>query len=194
MKIDNDDRKTKRKILRLLCFVLSGLLVMTVSAAVYYSLSMQPTVSITTPVVAFAQGDDWSKVAGSLGPNGTWCNLALKAYPNATMTYEEPLNLTNTGTQVSIKLRAISISPASGNPSVSNFTFINFTLHDDDGLFIGYLNYSTGGANNWIIDSDIFPVNMDAGDEYYISIQTKAAAGAQGSIVANIEITVDVQE
>jgi len=131
-------------------------------------------------------------VAGSLGPNGTWCNLALKAYPNATMTYEEPLNLTNTGTQVSIKLRAISISPASGNVQVSNFTFINFTLHDQTGAIKGSLNYTTNG-NDWNTPS-MTDVTMNANDVWYITIQTKAAAGAQSNIVANIEIAVDVQE
>jgi len=188
VKMDND----KRKILRLLCFVLSGLLVMTVSASVYYSLSMQPSMTISAAGVAFKEGDDWNS-SWSMGTNNTWCSLSLKAYPNATLTYEQPLNLTNTGDSVSITLVAISISPASGNAQVSNFTFINFTLHSDTGLVMGYLNYTTGGTNTWSIDS-IDPVNMGTGDEWYITIQTKAAAGAQASIVANIVIAVDVQE
>ena len=192
MKTSTDDGKTKRKVLRLLCFLLSGLLVMTVSAAVYYSLSMQPSVTISAAVVAFKEGNDW-KSGWSMGTNNTWCSLALKAYPNATLTYEQPLNLNNTGTAANIKLRTVSISPDSGDPSVSNFIFINFTLHDETGAIMGSLNYTTSGGNTWSTPSMSY-VTMDASDEWYISIQTKAAAGAQADVVANIEIAVDVQE
>lgn len=193
MKIGDDDRNSKRKLLRLLCFLLSGLLVMTVSASVYYSLSMQPSVTITAAVVTFKEGSDWDTAWSPMGTNNTWCALSLKAYPNATLTYEEPLNLTNTGDSVSITLKSISISPASGNAQVSNFTFINFTLHDEIGLVMGSLNYTTDGTDTWSTSS-VDPVNMDAGDEWYISIQIKAAAGAQADIVANIVIAVEVQE
>jgi len=191
MRIGNDDRKTKRKVLRLLCFLLSGLLVMTASAAVYYSLTMQPSVTITAPVVAFKEGDDWNS-SWSMGFNNTWCALALKAYPNATLTYDEPLNLTNTGAAVNITLKTVSISPASANADVGNFTFINFTLHDETGAIKGSLNYTTSG-NIWSTPS-MTEVTMDANDKWYITIQTKAAAGAQADIVASIVIAVDVQE
>ena len=192
MKIINEDRKTKKKVLRLLCFLLSGLLVMTASAAVYYSLSTQPRVTITAPVVAFTQGGDWSKVAGAIGENGTWCSLVLKAYPNATMTYGEPLNLTNLGANVTIKLRSVSISPVSGNADVGNFTFINFTLHDQGGAIKGSLNYTTNG-NDWSTPS-MDPVTMYAYDKWYFTIQTRAVGGAQANIEADIVIAVDVQE
>jgi len=192
VKIGSDDGKTKRKVLRLLCFLLSGLLVMTVSGAVYYSMTMQPSVTITAPIVAFKKGDDWDSDWDPMGTNNTWCRLALKAYPNATLTYDEPLNLTNTGTTATITLRAISISPINGSAAVSNFTFINFTLHDQTGAIKGSLNYTTNG-NDWIIPS-MGPVTMIAGDEWYITIQTKAAAGAQANVEADIVIAVDVQE
>ena len=191
MKKTIDNRETKRKTLRLLCFLLSGLLVMVASAAVYYNITMQPSVTITPAGVTFKEGDDWN-LSWSMGTNNTWCALALKAYPNTTLTYEEPLNLTNTGDSVGVTLKAISISPASGNAQVSNFTFINFTLHDQTGAIKGSLNYTTNG-NDWNTPS-MTDVTMNADDVWYITIQTKAAAGAQSNIVANIEIAVDVQE
>ncbi len=192
MKTGDNDRNSKRKILRLLCFVLSGLLVMTVSASVYYSLSMQPSVTIMPSVVVFKEGNDWDAAWSPIGTNNTWCSLALKAYPNATLTYEQPLNLNNTGTAVDIRLTSVSISPDSGDPSVSNFAFINFTLHDGTGAIMGSLNYTTSG-NDWSTSSTGY-VTMNAGDEWYITVQTKATAGAQADVVVNIVIAVDVQE
>jgi len=193
MKIAGDERKGRRKALRLLCFLLSGLLVMTASAAVYYSLSMQPSVKITAAVVSFKEGNDWKTGTWSMGTNNTWCALALKAYPNATLTYEQPLNLTNTGTSVNLTLRTVSISPASGIPDVGNFVFINFTLHDETGAVVGSLNYTVDGSNNWSTPAMSF-VPMDANDKWYITIQTKASATAQADVVASIEIAVDVRE
>lgn len=180
-----------KRSLKLLTLLLTSLLIATGSAAVYYSLIAQPDVTVTEPVVAFTNGTDWDN-SWSLGTNGTWCRIAIKAYPNATLTYDEPINLTNTGTGVQIKLRTVSISPSSGSASVSNFTFINFTLHDETGNIKGSLNYTTSG-DTWSSPSMDYTA-MDASDEWYIAIQTKAAAGATAGILANIEIAVDVQE
>ena len=182
-----------RKEMKLVTLLLTSLLIASASAAVYYSLSMQPSVTITAAVVAFKQGEDWTAVAGSIGTNETSCSLALKAYPNATLTYDEPLNLTNTGAVVQIRLRTVSISPPSADPQVSNFTSINFTLHDETGAIKGSLNYTTSGTDTWSTPSMGF-TGMDASDEWYIAIQTKAAAGAKANIVADIVIAVDVQE
>ena len=181
----------RRKSLDLIVLLMISVFVITASAAVYYSLPMVSSTTITAAVVAFKGGADWN-ASWTMGINNTYCSLALRAYPNATLTYEEPLNLTNTGTGVNIRLRTVSISPASGNEQVSNFTFINFTLYDETGTFKGSLNYTTTG-NDWSTPTMGFTA-MDASDEWYIVIQTKAEAGAESDIVANIVIGVDVQE
>ncbi len=181
----------KRKYLDLIVLLMISLFVISASAVIYYSLPMVSSTTITATVVAFKDGTDWD-ATWTMGTNNTYCSLALKAYPNATLTYEEPLNLTNTGTGVSIRLRTESISPASGNEQVSNFTFINFTLYDETGTFKGSLNYTTTG-NDWSTPTMGFTA-MDANDEWYIVIQTKAEAGAKSGIVANIVIGVNVQE
>lgn len=175
---------------KLLILLITSMLIATASAAVYYSLIMQTGATITEPAVAFKKGADWDS-SWSMGKNGTWCRLALRAYPNATLTYDEPLNLTNTGTAVNITLRAVSISPSSG-PSVGNFTFINFTLHDESGVIKGSLNFTTSG-DAWNSPS-ISSTEMDAADEWYIAIQTRAAPEARKDILANIVIAVDVEE
>jgi len=182
-----------RKSLDLIVLLVISLLIIAASAAIYFSLTMQTSVAITAPVVAFKEGSDWDAAWSQMGTNNTWCRLALKAYPNATLTYDEPLNLTNANTPVNITLRTISISPSSPDPQVSNFTFINFTLHDETGAIKGSLNYTTSGTDTWSIPS-MTHTQMDANDEWYISIQTKAVAGAQANIEANIVIAVDVEE
>ncbi|UCD96675.1 MAG: hypothetical protein JSV35_01080 [Candidatus Bathyarchaeota archaeon] len=180
------NRSTKMFILTLL-----SVAIVSVSALTYFSLEMQSVVSVTGAAVEFSQGDDWDG-AWTLGTNNTWCDIAPSAYPNATLTYDEPVNLTNSGAAVQIRLRTISITPASGQPQVSNFTFINFVLHDETGAIQGSLNFTTTG-DTWSTPSMSFQT-MDASDEWYISIQTKAAAGATGSTSVNIKIAVDVQE
>ena len=191
MNLEDKPSSSGRRWLKLLPLMLSAMMISTASAAVYYSVIMQPDVTITTPIVAFKEGGDWD-AGWSMGTNDTWCRLAIKAYPNATLTYEQPLNLTNTGSDVDMRLRTISITPASGSASVSNFTFINFILYDESGGNKGSLNYTTTG-DTWNTPSMSYTL-MDASDEWYIVIQTKAAAGATADIEANIQIAVDVKE
>jgi len=172
------------------------MLIASASAAVYYSLTMEPKVTISQASVQFAQGSDWSKVAGSIGTNNTWCSLSLKAYPNATLTYEQPLNISNTaGTSKNIKLRHVSISPDSGDASVSNFTFVKFVLLDASGNAVsgGSFNYTTSG-DTWNLPSSMSYKTIPATTEWTVWIETKAAAGATKDIVASIVIAVDVQE
>jgi hypothetical protein len=176
---------------KMLVLTLMSVAIVSVSALTYFSLEMQSVVSVAGAVVQFSQGDDWDGT-WTLGTNNTWCDIAPSAYPNATLTYEEPVNLTNSGSAVQIRLRTISITPASGQPQVSNFTFINFILYDETGAIQGSLNYSTTG-DTWSTPSMSFQ-SMDANDEWYIGIQTKAAAGATGATSATIRIAVDVQE
>ena len=183
------------KAVKLLTLLLTSMFIASASAAVYYSISMEPTVTITEAPVQFAQGSDWSHVAGSIGTNNTWCSLSLKAYPNATLTYEQPLNISNTvGTSKNIKLRHISINPASGDTSVSNFTFIKFVLMDASGNPVsgGSFNYTTSG-DTWNIPSMSYKT-ISASTEWTVRIETKAAAGATKDIAASIVIAVDVQE
>ena len=177
--------------IKMFILTLLSVAVVSVSALTYFSLEMQSVVSVAGAAVQFSQGDDWNG-AWTLGTNNTWCDIAPNAYANATLTYEEPVNLTNSGAAVQIRLRTISITPASAQPQVSNFTFINFVLHDETGAIQGSLNYTTTG-DTWSTPSMSYQT-MDASDEWYISIQTKAAADATGTIAATIQIAVDVQE
>ncbi|UCE95224.1 MAG: hypothetical protein JSV51_05665, partial [Candidatus Bathyarchaeota archaeon] len=160
-----------RKETKLLTLLLTALLIASASAAVYYSLSMEPTVTITGALVSFEQGGDWPS-GSSLGTNSTYVSLAIRAYPNATLTYDEPLNISNIDSSAhDIRLRHVSITPASGSASVSNFTFINFTLNSVD------FDYTTTN-DNWNTPSDMNYQSLPGNTEWALKIETRAAAGA----------------
>jgi hypothetical protein len=171
------------------------MLIASASAAVYYSISMEPKVTISQAVVQFAEGSDWSHVAGDIGDNSTWCSLSLKAYPNATLTYEQPLNISNTDADYShqFRLRHISISPSSGSVSVSNFTFIKFVVKNVAGVSQASFNYTTLN-DDWDIPSMPSYLTLPKNTEWIIYVETKAAAGATIDIAASIVIAVEVLE
>lgn len=162
-----------KKTVKLLALVLTSLLIASVSAAVYYSMNMQPTVTIDQAVVYFEEGSDTGYV--SLGTNSTYVSLTLKAYPNVTLTYDDPLNLTNTDASAhNVRLRHVSITP-DGTADVANFTFINFTLNSVD------FDYTVSG-NNWNTPSDMSYQSLGATTEWVVKVETKAVAGAMDAI------------
>lgn len=162
------------------------MLISSVSAAIYFSLTVQPTVTITQASVVFEQGDDWPS-GSSMGDNSTYVLLSLKAYPNATLTYEEPLNISNIDSSAhNVRLRHVSITPASGS-SVSNFVFINFTLNG-----VGF-DYVVSGTN-WVTPSDMSYQSLSASTEWALKVETKAVAGATDGVTCNIVIAVDAEE
>lgn len=176
-----------KRSLKLLTLLLTTMIMSTVSASVYYSMYMQPTVTISQATVIFEQGNDWP-TGSSMGDNSTYVALALKAYPNATLTYEEPLNISNTDSSAhDVRLSHVSITPASGSASVSNFTFLNFTLNGVD------FDYTTSG-DTWDIPSDMSYQSLPGGTEWALKVETKAAAGATDGVTCIIVIALDVQE
>jgi hypothetical protein len=180
-----------RKPVKFLTLLLTAMLIATASAAVYYSLTIVPTVTISATKVSFVQGSDWP--SGSLmGTNSTSVSLALKAYPNATLTYEQPLNISNTDTLAhSVRLRHVSITPASGSAGVSNFTFINFTLIQPNGTTVSSFDYTTSG-NIWSTPSMNY-LSLAGNTQWTVEIQTRAAAGATNGLTCSMVIAVDVQ-
>jgi hypothetical protein len=180
------------KTVRLLILLLSALLIGSASATVYYSMIMQPSVTITGATIVFVQGTDWP-TGSTLGTNSTWVSLALNAYPNATLTYDQPLNISNTDSASHLfRLRSISIMPTSGTSSVSNFTSITFIVEDTTGATQATFSYTTTGTT-WNTPATTSYMTLPASTTWIISAQTTAAAGAS-SATANIQISVDVQQ
>lgn len=181
------------KSVKMLILTLLSVITVSVSAATYYSMVMQPAVTITGATIRFVTGSDWPN-GSQLGDNGTYVKLALNAYPNATLTYDEPLNISNTdGADHQFRLRHVSITPTTGSASVSNFTFINFVVKNASGVPQASFNYTTS-ADNWNTPSATSYMTLPANTQWIIYVETKATASANGNIVANIQIAVDVQE
>jgi hypothetical protein len=178
------------KSVKFIILVAMAVLIATASAAVYYSIIMQPSVAVTNATITFAQGNDWP--AGSvMGSNSTWVSLALKAYPNATLFYDQPLNVSNTDTSPhTFRLRHVTISPASGNSQVGNFTFFNFVVENTAGAVQASFNYTTTG-NTWTTPATTSYMTLPASTQWIIYVETKAAAGAN-AVTANLQISVDV--
>jgi hypothetical protein len=184
---------SSKKSITLLTLILASILISTASAAVYYSMIAQPAVTITAAPIVFAQGNDWPSDS-TLGSNGTWVSLALKAYPNATLAYDQPLNVSNTDSSShTFRLRHVSITPASGNSQVSNFTSINFVVENTAGTAQASFNYTTGGTTTWTTPSTTSYLTLPAGTQWIIYVSTVATAGANSGITANIQISVDVE-
>jgi len=183
-----------RKETTLIVVLLASMLVATAIAAIYYSLTMQPDVTVTPATVRFVQGADWP-TGSTMGANSTWVRLAIKAYPNATLIYDKPLNISNTDVSNShqFRLRHVSITPVSGNVQVSNFTFIRFVVRNSAGVSQASFNYTTSG-DAWTTPSTTSYLTLPANTQWAVYVETKATAYANTNIVAQIQIAVDVQE
>jgi len=180
-----------RKEMKLVTLLLTSLLIASASAAVYYSLTWQPRVTTTALSVQFSTGDDTP--AGST-VNPSWARLLLKSYPNATLTYDEPLNITNSDTAAhSMRLRHVTITPANGNADVGNFTRIKFYLIAQNGTQITTFEYTTTG-NNWNTPATTSYYSVPASQKWVLKAETLSPATASTSIQANIQISLDVQE
>jgi hypothetical protein len=190
MKIRNMLSKKSAKLLMLLVI---NMLVVAASAAIYYGMIMQPSVTITPALVQFVAGEDWPS-GSELGNNGTWARLSLNAYPNVTVVYEQPINVSNTDSLAhDIRLRHVGISPASGDASISNFTKIAFILINQNGNSVASFNYTTTG-DDW----DTLPTmdwqSLDANTQWTIRIEITTAANANENVAVNIQIALDVIE
>jgi hypothetical protein len=179
------------KPLKFLILLLTSMLIASASAAVYYSLTWQPRVTVTGLFVQFTNGAD---TPSSSTVNPSWARLLLKSYPNATLTYDQGLNISNTdSSRHSISLRHVDISPANGNPSVANFTLIKFTLIAKNGTIVTTFQYTTTG-NNWNTPSQTNYYNIPGGEQWTLQIQTLSPANATLGTQADLTIAVDVQE
>jgi len=185
-----------KKPLKLLTLLFTSMLIATASAYVYYSLEMRPTVTISQPAVILKNGDDSSGVV-TMGANSTRATLAIKAYPNITLTYEEPLNISNTdSSNHDVRLSHVSISPANATNYISNFTFINFTLIQPNGNKVtgSDFDYYTSGEDNWYTPSDMGYQTKTNGEDWAVKIETRAAANATDALTCTIVIQVDIRE
>jgi hypothetical protein len=177
-----------RKELKLVTLLLTSLLIASASAAVYYSLSMTSTITTATNDVYFITGTDATAAGTSIFNNNKSATLAsLKAYPNMTMSYDNPIRVrsNNGATTFNVRLR-----PVSRTGNAQYFAFINFTLQTTTKIS---LNYTSNGAS-WTDPSTSGWATVNANTSYAIVVQTKASATATSGQIASIEIAIDVEQ
>jgi hypothetical protein len=186
-----------RKKAVLITLLLASTIVATAIAAVYYSLLMESRASTNATDVKFVAGGD-STTAGATGysTNGTYVMLgSIKAYPNATLTYEQAINVSNTGA-VAHQFRLRHSSITNGTSAVSHFYSISFWLVAPNGTTTStefkYLN--ANGDNNW--DNPVPTmnyINILASETWAVKVVTRAKAGAWNNQVATISMYLDVK-
>jgi len=178
-----------KKEVKLVTLLITSLLIAGVSADVYYSLSMSSTISVATTSVYFVLGADNATAGVSLsGDNKSALLTQLKAYPNVTTTYDNPIKIRNNHASATfeVRLRHVSLSGAA-----TNFVFVNFTLVD--GTTNLALDY-TSDQSSWTLPSPSTTawIVIPALTEWSIKVETKAVAGASADSVS-IGIAFDVQ-
>lgn len=178
-----------KKSLKIVTLLISALIIATVSATVYYSLSVTGTATVVTVFpVMLDEGTDIG--SGSVNSDGNGATLVISAYPGVKLTYENVLIVRNTGsTTPSVKLRHISIS----NTSATEFAYITIYLLDEASVQKGYINYTGAAASFTVTVSSSF-TQMDANDNWVIKVETQAISGATNGATAAISIAIDVQE
>lgn len=190
-------KKTIKKSIKMLLITIISLFVVSASAATYYSLVAEPHAATAGAALQFVAGDDSSNV-GATGytTDGTWVRFtSVKAYPNATLTYEEAINVSNTDASNphSLRFRHGSITNLNGTSTPGNFTKIAFILIAQNGTtIISSFNYTGGGS--WSTPSTTSYVSIPASEEWTIRIESKAVSGAMLNIMVEIDIYIDVQE
>jgi len=146
MKISNDKRKT----LRLLIFLLSALLVMTVSAAVYNYMYLQASpISAKTAKVVFANGSDATAAGTSVGTNGTSVKFtSMSGWPNATRVYENATVIKNVDTAVSF-VCLLSRDSWSGNTASIDTLYVR--IYNAAGTLQGTLDVKASNTTTFTI-------------------------------------------
>ena len=181
-----------KKPLKLLTLLLTAMLIATASAAVYYSLTMTSTISVATPSVYFVKGVDNVTAGVNISADNKTAQLTdLKAYPNVTTTYDDPIRVRNNHTSSPFNIRLVHVS-LSG--AATNFVFVNFTLTWMNGTEILSFDY-TSNTTDWTLPSPTSTewIQIDTGEEFKIKVETKAVPNAASDSV-DIEIKVDVED
>jgi len=178
---------------KFLILLLTSMLIAVANATIFYNLTMQPQVTVSSPALIFSSAPD--EPSGST-VNDAWCRLTAKSYPNATLTYEQAVYINNTdgASAHSFRLRHVSMTPTNGTASVGNWTSIKFLVYNSTG-YVFSLNYTVSGTD-WILEpsngeTGYYSIPLSTG--WWIRLETLSPATATTE-VCEIQIDVDVQE
>jgi len=178
------------KSMKFVTLLLTSMLIASASAAVYYSLSMTSTITTAANDVYFVIGATADATAAGTSifdGNKSATMTLLKAYPNMTMSYDDPLRVRNNNTSTAFNVR---LKPISRTGNAAYFKFINFTLQTSTRIS---LNYTSNGVS-WSDPSTSGWVSVAANTNYAIVVQTQASATATSGQTATIQIAIDVEQ
>ena len=173
---------------KMLILTLMSILVISATAAVYYSLDTTSTITTAANDVYFVLGGDNATAGVTIFNDNKSATLTqLKAYRNISMTYDDPIRVRNNHTSTNYNVR---LRPVSRTGNAAYFVYINFTLQTSTPIS---LNYTSNGST-WTDPSTTSFVELTADTEYAIVVQTMANATAPSSQVATIEIAIDIEQ
>ena len=185
-----------KKSAKFLTLLLTSILIASVSAGTYLTLTMTSTIGVYESDVYFVAGSDNGTAPGlsvTLDSTNTTATLTgLRAYPNATFTYTDPVRVRNNasvGMYSQLRL-APKVDPST---NAADFVYVKFLLNassTDD----RWLNYTSNGVS-WT--SPTGPTSwtstgIDGGEEWSIVVYTMANATATVNNSVTISIIVDV--
>ena len=187
--------KPFKKSLKLLTLLLTSLLIASVSAGMYLSLTMTSTVKVYKSNVYFVIGSDngTKGLEVTLDSTNTTATLTgLRAYPNASFTYTDPVRVRNNasvGTYSQLRL-APKVDPST---NAADFVYVKFLLNATTAEY-KWLNYTSNGVS-WTSPTGpttFTTTGINGGQEWPIVVYTMANATGTVNNSVTITITVDV--
>jgi len=177
MKIRNE----RKKILRLLVFLVSGLLVMTAGAAVYNYMYMEGSpISVEVPYVKFEAGAD---VSSNIGVNGTYAQLTnMAGWPNVTRVYQDAVRINNTDT--SGHTCNLIFDSWSGSTGTVNYIYVK--------IFDTVGGTQQAGTLSVTASNSTGTFSLPASTTYYVQWEIRWNGGAQSTDVVNIVLKLSV--
>jgi hypothetical protein len=178
-----------KKSMKFVTLLLTAILIASVSAGTYLSLTMTSTVSVYQSNVYFVEGSD-NNTAGAVlaldSTNTTATITGLRAYPNATFTYENVTLVRNNATSGTTNIRLTPDVNPSANPE--DFEYVKFMLN---GTSARWLNFTSNGAA-WSNTGTTGWIQIPQSTQWPVAIMTKATYNATITDSVSITIKVDV--
>jgi len=151
MSIANENQKrTKRRLLRTFLLFLTSLLIVTASASVYNYMYMQASpISTKTAKVVFANGSDATAAGTSVGTNGTYVKFtSMSGWPNASRVYENASLIRNIDSAVNFVCQ-LSRDSWSGNTGYIDELYVK--IYNAAGTWQGTLDVKNGNTTSFTI-------------------------------------------
>jgi hypothetical protein len=179
-------KRIDRKMLRLLLFLASTLLVMTASATVYNYMYMQASpIGAQAAKVQFVTAADSAAAGAVIGTNGTWCKLTnMTGWPNSTRTYQAAVGIQNLDTaNRTIELKFNQVGDWSGStPNITSITVIvrntaGATTQEGSTINVGTAGSTTG------------PISIGASTTWVVEWNITWAAGTHSTAAVYVKLT-----